>query len=287
MHDIIFTMLEKYKCESFQDYTNALKEIIQEIALLGLWRSKFFDKAAFYGGTSLRILYGLDRFSEDLDFSLMHRNDAFDLDPFNRAVQKELEAFGFQMEVEPIIKKKTQIVSAFIKGGTQVQLLNINAPHAYTKFIPKGQLLQMKMEVDTDPPPDFRTETKILLQPIPFSVTHYALEDSFAGKMHALLCRKWEKRVKGRDWYDFVWFIARQVPLHIKHLEARLIQSGHWPAGKLLTEHDLQEKLQEKIKALNIVQAKQDVERFLRSVAATALWSTEFFNDLAQRIKVV
>lgn len=287
MDNAVFIMLERYNCQTFDDYANALKEIIQEIALLGLWRAKFFEKAAFYGGTSLRILYDLNRFSEDLDFSLLTPNPNFDLKIYNHAVQKELEAFGFKLEVISKPKMQTQIVSAFIKAETKIQLLNLNVPDAFSRYLPKGQQLKIKMEVDVDPPPLFETEIKNLLQPIPFSVKTYALQDALAGKIHAMLCRSWQLRVKGRDWYDFIWFMGRKIPVRLQHLEQRLIQSKHWNEQEKLTEKILKDMLREKIKSLDIDKAKLDVRLFLRDQASIQIWSQGFFLDLVEKLAVI
>ena len=209
MNDSVQSMLEKYKPRSEQDYTNALKEIIQEIALLGLWRSKFYEHAAFYGGSALRILYQLNRFSEDLDFSLLKPDPEFTLAPYNQSICDELNAFGFTVEVKTKEKQvNTSIESAFIKANTKTQLMMIHAPQSLIQQTHGMHQLKIKMEVDTDPPAGFQTEVKTLLQPIPFSVKTYTLPDLFAGKIHALLCRPWKIRVKGRDWYDFIWYIT-------------------------------------------------------------------------------
>ncbi len=198
MQEAIAQMLTKYECKSADDYVHALREILQEIALLGLWRSKFFEKAAFYGGTALRTLYGLDRFSEDLDFSLLEPMADFELKRYSDALEKELVAFGFEVSVE--VKNKsveTAVQSAFLKGNTANQLLVIQAGEEIVRQIPPGQIVRIKLEIDTDPPGGFATENKYLLQPIPFSVRSYTLPNLFAGKMHALLCRRWKNRVKG------------------------------------------------------------------------------------------
>jgi len=287
MDDAVLLMLEKYQCQNLDDYTNALKEIIQEIALLGLWRIKFFEKAAFYGGTSLRILYGLNRFSEDLDFSLLEPNDNFDLSLYNNAVQKELSAFGFESEVISKPKISTQIVSAFIKAGTKIQLLNLKVPDKLVRLLPGDQQLKIKMEVDIIPPPHFKTETKTLLQPIPFSVNAYRLEDILAGKIHAMLYRDWQLRIKGRDWYDFVWFMGRKVAVRLDYLEQRLIQSGQWEKMKRLTEKDLKTLLKEKINNLDIEKAKSDVRLFLKDQASIEIWSQPFFLEMADRLKII
>ena len=143
------------------------------------------------------------------------------------------------------------------------------------------------MEVDTDPPPLFKTENKTLLQPIPFSVNAYALSDAFAGKIHEMLCRNWKTRVKGRDWYDFIWFMGRNVPVHLKHLEQRLIQTGHWDNAKKFTAKDLKDKMRERIDKLNIENAKSDVHVFLKDPDSVAVWSQPFFLEQVDTLKVI
>lgn len=285
MNEVIATMLRKYDCHSRQDYENALKEIVQEIALLGLARAKFFEHAAFYGGTALRILYGLDRFSEDLDFSLLAPDKNFSLESYTQAIAEEINSTGLQVNVSE--KKKTAdtaIKSAFIKAETLNNLIEIKVPEALLASLHNKQQLKIKLEVDTDPPPAFSTEAKRLLQPIPFSVLSYQAPDLFAGKIHAMLCRQWQTRVKGRDWYDFVWFIANNIPLSVKHLQACLVQSNAWDANNPLTLTDVQQLLTDKIKTVNFEQAKQDVQPFLHHVDATNDWSSEFFLDVVGRL---
>src|SRR5271157_4585321 len=207
MNEAIARMMARYDGRRREDYVRALREILQEIALLGLWRSKFFEKAAFYGGTALRILYGLDRFSEDLDFSLLEPKPDFDLSKYCVALQTEMRSFGFEVTIESKEKRRQSAVqSAFIKSNTLKQLVVIETAEELVRTVPRGQVLKIRLEVDTVPPPGFSTEVKYLLHPIPFPVKSYTLPDLFAGKRHALLCRRWKTRVKGRDWYDFVWF---------------------------------------------------------------------------------
>lgn len=286
MNPAIFAMLERYKCVTARDHENALKEIMQEVALLGLWRSKFFEHAAFYGGTALRILYELDRFSEDLDFSLLKPRKDFNLRPYLKAIEAELNGMGFSVTVAERGKSvDTAVESAFIKAGTKEHLLKIRVPDAIVERIPKNTLLNIKLEVDTDPPAGFATEVKTLLQPIPFSVHTYQKPDLFAGKLHAVLQRKWKNRVKGRDYYDFVWYVARDVPVRLKHLEQRLRQSGGWPGGTLQPP-DLLELLRKKFAELDVEAAKRDVSPFLRDPAAVELWSKDFFESLLPRLKM-
>ena len=284
MNEAIASMLERYERGSATDEINALREILQEIALCGLWRARFFERAAFYGGTALRALYGLDRFSEDLDFSLLEPDNRFNLAPYCSSIQEELAAWGFATRVEVRRKSaRSAVESAFLKANTRELLLTINASEAAA--ITHGrQELKIRFEVDTDPPPGFSTETRFLLQPIPFSVRAYDLPSLFAGKMHAVLCRSWKSRVKGRDWYDMVWYVARNTPLDLGHLEARMRQSGHLTHADALSKQSFRELLLKRIESVDLAMAAGDVRRFLAHPSAIDVWSPEFFVDLAQRI---
>ena len=288
MHEAIARMLSKYECRGLNDYINALREILQEVALLGLWRGKFFEKAAFYGGTALRVLYGLDRFSEDMDFSLLEPLDSFDITGYTLFLQRETSGFGFDVRVERIDKAiQSPIQSAFLKANTRNQLLVIETGEEILQVIPQGQILRIKLEVDTDPPPGFETQTRYLLQPIPFAVRAFALPDLFAGKMHAILFRKWKSRVKGRDWYDLVWYAANHPELHLHHLEQRMRQTGDWKENADLTPARFEVILMEAINTLDIEQARKEVEPFVKHPENLSIWSRDFFLDVASRIKCV
>jgi len=288
MHEAIAKMLQKYECERVEDYLRALREIFQEIALLGLWRAKFFERAALYGGSALRILYGLDRFSEDLDFSLLSSYRNFDFTNYGTALEKELSAFGFDVRVEKRNKAITSpIHSAFLKANTLNQLLVIETDKDIIRAVPKGQLLKIKLEIDTDPPSGFFTEIRYLLNPVPFSVRTFMLPDLFAGKMHAILCRKWKKRVKGRDWYDLVWYAANHPELHLSHLEQRLRQTGDWKGSPSLDEKAFRGLLKMAIDDLDVDQARKEVEPFVKSPEQLSIWSQEFFHQIASRIVVI
>jgi hypothetical protein len=287
MHEAVAGMISRYECRSSGDYINALREIMQEIALLGLWRSKFFEHAAFYGGTALRVLHGLDRYSEDMDFTLLEPDIDFDLGRYGDALTKELSAFGFEVRMER--KQKIQpgaVQSAFLKADTYRELLVIEPGADIMREIPQGRLLKIKLEVDTNPPGRFSTETQFLLQPIPFAVRTLVLPDLFAGKMHAALCRQWKKRVKGRDWYDLVWYVARGIPLNLEHLTERMRQSGHWSGSRAMTPAEFQDILNQKIRTLDVVSARRDVEPFLRNADPLAVWSQDFFHSLRSQIQI-
>ncbi|MFH1714629.1 MAG: nucleotidyl transferase AbiEii/AbiGii toxin family protein [Elusimicrobiota bacterium] len=273
-------MLSKYKLDSVASYENALKEIIQEIALLGLWRAKFFEHAAFYGGTALRIFYGMDRFSEDLDFSLLKPNKSFNLFIYNKAVQEELSSMGFNVQVnEKKRNNESNIQAAFIKADTKMYDFEVN--------LDPRKKLKIKFEIDINPPQKFETETKYLLNPTEFYVKVYSKPDLFAGKLHAVLCRRWGKRVKGRDWFDFIWFVKNKVPVNLRHLEARLKQTEHLEKNAVFNADVLREMLLKRIEELDIELAKKDVLLFLSDTERLQTWSKEFFSHIVSQLMVL
>jgi hypothetical protein len=285
MNDAIRKILDSYNCETERDYINSLRDILQRLALLGLWRSKFFEHAAFYGGTALRLLYGLDRFSEDLDFSLRTVNPEFSLSSYSSSLTRELESFGFNARIEvPGKKPDSPIESAFLKADTITQLLVIRTQEKILKGIPRGKLLKIKLEVDTEPPPDFTTETQFLLKPIPFPVRAFTLPDMFAGKLHAVLFRKWRSRVKGRDWYDLLWYAGHHPEVNLIHLEARMRQSGDYTGEHELTLHKLQAMLENAIEELNIDSAGSEVSPFVKNQYPLDAWSKELFMSAVKQI---
>jgi len=289
-HPAIAKMLEKYDLSSADKTYEALREILQEIVLLGLSRAGFFDHALFYGGTALRILHGLDRFSEDLDFSLIAPDANFDLSVYENVVIEALHSFGFEVTIQ-LKNSDSTIKSAFLKGNTSQHLLNIEAPEDIVKTFGQGRLVKIKFEVDTQPPLDFESEKKTLLVPSPFSINTMTLPSLFAGKMHAILCRNWSTRPKGRDWYDLIWYISHGYALDIKHLNARLQQNCAWQESQGITipedidENYILELLTARIDTLDITAAKRDVEVFISDKKILELWSRDFFMDIIQQIK--
>jgi len=275
-----------YKPRNTDEASQALREIMQEIALAGLARGGFFKKAAFYGGTALRIFHGLDRFSEDLDFSLLEVNPKFILDPFFPAIEAEFGALGFKVSIRE--KKKTlvnNIDSAFLKSDTVWRELVLEGT------IPQNGLDQkpsvtIKLEVDREPPLGFETEDKLLIKPVSFYVKCFTLPHLFAGKMHALLFRKWKENVKGRDWYDMEWYIKKGVPLDLNHFVLRAQDSGDWKEDTI-TEKGFHDLLKQKITTVNMDRVKADIRRFLVSPERLDIWSPNYFLDLAKHLKTV
>jgi len=287
MNPAIQRMLERYPRGTIEENVAALREILQQLALLGLWRSKFFEQAAFYGGTALRILYGLDRYSEDLDFSLLVPTPDFSLARYGSALERELAAIGFEVSFERIDEKhESPIESAFIKTNTLKQMVVIDADRRLLGGIQSEQRLKIRLEVDVDPPGGFETETKPILQPVPFAVRTYTLPDLFAGKMHALLYRRWGNRVKGRDWYDFVWYVANCPRLRLSHLEQRMRQSGDYRSDSPLGRDQFREMVRGAVASLDIERARDEVRPFVLDRQALEIWSREFFHALIDKIEL-
>ena len=285
MNQALKDMLASYEPKTPLDYQNAAREIVQEIALLGLWRGGFFEHAAFYGGTALRIFHGLRRFSEDLDFTLMKEGDSTRLETYLFGVATELEAWGFTFEAEPRSEgARTGIESAFLKGNTQLNLLHVGAPEDLTQRMPRSQKIKIKLEMDIDPPPGATTEVKTQLLPTPYQVKLYDQGSLFAGKLHAVLCRGWKSRIKGRDFYDLVWYVGRNTVPNFAHLDARMRQSGHWD-GEPLDSQILTRLLRERFAEIDFTKAADEVRVFLHDPRELDLWSMEFFLDLAKRVE--
>lgn len=281
--NIIEQMIKKYDPQSETELINALKEIFQEITLLGLYRGGFFDKAAFYGGTSLRILYGLERFSEDLDFSLLEKNRDFNIEKYFPSVVSEFEALGIEISLNKKSKSSdTNIESAFLKNDTSIHTLNIEAKGL--ENIHSGRKIKIKLEVDTNPPLKFQTESKTLLLPMTFNVRTMTLPNLYAGKMHALLFRSWKTRVKGRDWFDFEWYVKNNTPLNLEHLCQRMKESGNFNK-EILTKEEFAELLHNKIDTLDIEQAINEVKGFVKDTRVFDFWSKDYFKLLAERIE--
>ena len=282
---VIKKMLEGYPDHMHQ--IDKLREALQQTALLGLARHHFFEHAAFYGGTALRILYGLDRYSEDLDFSLFKPNLDFNFAPFLQGMHQELEGMGFQLNVSLREKNKdTGIWSAFLKANTFALLLSINGKEGL-KGIHRDQKIQIKLEIDVEPPSILPLESKLIKNPIPFYVVTYRTMDLFAGKMHAALCRSWKNRIKGRDWYDVIWYIQNDIPVNLDHLREKMLQTKHLQPAEALNEKDLREHLKKRIDQIDWELAKADAVPFIADKRRLDLWSASFFHDLMKHLRVV
>ncbi|MBP5362600.1 MAG: nucleotidyl transferase AbiEii/AbiGii toxin family protein [Ruminococcus sp.] len=286
MNNVLNEMLRKYQTSGVSDKKNAIKEIMQEIVLCGLSRAGFFQKTAFYGGTALRIFYGLDRFSEDLDFSLMKTDDSFELSDYFPTLRKEIAAYGLNVEISEKQKtKESAIRSAFLKGNTKEHMLLFYASDPITSGIAGDEKIKIKFEVDTNPPNGATFEHKFRLLPAPYEVTLYDMPSLFAGKAHAVICRSWKNRIKGRDLYDYIFYLSRDAALNTEHLKARLVQSDAWKQEDEFTIDDAKKLLCFRFDTINFEQAKEDVLPFIKDTGSLSLWSADFFKQITDNLK--
>ena len=286
MNSVLGEMLKKYETNGISDKKNAIKEIMQEIVLCGLSRAGFFKKTAFYGGTALRIFYGLDRFSEDLDFSLMETDDSFDLSEYFPILRKEIASYGLNVEVSEKQKtKESAIRSAFLKGNTKEHMLLFYASDPVISSVAGDEKIKIKFEVDTNPPIGATFERKYRLLPLPYEVTLYDMPSLFAGKAHAVICRSWKSRVKGRDLYDYIFYLSRGAALNTEHLKARLVQSEAWNQEKIFNIDDAKKLLCSRFDTIDFEQAKDDVRPFIKDTGSLDLWCADFFKQITNDLK--
>ena len=271
-NEIFDNMLSRYELATEQQKRNAIFEVNQQIILAGLYAGGFFESAAFYGGTCLRIFHGLQRFSEDMDFSLLAPDENFDFSKYFQPIVDAFALVGREVEITKKDKKSFgKVESAFLKDNTDV----------YDVTFQTEKSIKIKIEVDTNPPLNFTTEQKLLLQPHSFMTRCFTLPDLFAGKMHALVYRAWKNRVKGRDWYDFEWYVRNGVALDFAHLAERCKQFN----GEDITPESFKEKLIEQLSTADIKQVKEDVLPFVRNPKELDIWSNGYFVQLAEMVK--
>ena len=286
MKNIIEQMLSKYNIKNTNDEVNALKEIIQEIVLSGLSRGGFFKEASFYGGTALRIFYKLDRFSEDLDFALIKPNKEFDLSKYFTYIEKELKAYGLNLEISTKQKSKdSNITSAFVKGDTLEHILKFfpnEVNHEYNHILKN---IKIKFEVDINPPSGATYEEEYKLLPSPHEIKLYDKESLCAGKIHAILCRNWSYRTKGRDLYDYIFFLANNINVNIELIKNKLIDSNYIKPNSNFNIDTLKELLIKKFNEIDYTEAKEDVLPFIKDIDSLNLWNKDFFISITKNLK--
>ena len=279
MIDIIQQRLATYNSRNALEEEQATKEILQEVSLYSLWRGGFFEIGAFQGGTSLRILHRLPRFSEDLDFILLQPDSAFDWERYLKPLIAGLTEFGLESEVLNEGKMDRNIREALIKNDSVANQLNLRFDRSRS-----SPTLKIKLEIDVNPPAGSGFTHTYLDFPLDFEIHHQDLPSNFALKIHALLCRPY---LKGRDWYDFNWYIRQNVQPNVPHLQAALNQAGPWKEQHPTIDIQwIVEQLQKKIAAIDWKAAVADVERFipLPDRQSLSLWSTRFFSTRAARL---
>ena len=286
MNNVIEQMLSKYEIKNTNDEINALKEIIQEIVLSGLSRGRFFDEVAFYGGTALRVFYKLDRFSEDLDFALIFPNKEYDLSKYFTYIEKELKAYGLNLEIKSKQKSiDSNITSAFLKGDTLEHILKFFPSEVEHKYDSLLKDIKIKFEVDINPPSGATYEEKYKLLPSPHQIKLYDKESLLAGKIHAILCRGWKTRTKGRDLYDYVFFLASDTKVNIELIKNKLIESRYIESNSNFNINSLKELLINKFSEIDYAEAKEDIIPFIKNVDSLNIWSKEFFISITENLE--
>lgn len=283
---IIQQMINKYQPKTIEDKKNAIKEVLQEVVLAALSKTDFFNVSAFYGGSALRIFYGIDRFSEDLDFSLLTTHENFDLTKYLKPIRDIVNSLGLDFEVSKKEKSRdSNIDSAFMKGNTKETFISIYPNTDDFKHIIHNEKIIIKFEVDVNPPQYARTEIKYRLLPFPYQVRVYDQESLFAGKIHAVIARSWKNRVKGRDLYDYLYYLGLNTKVNLKHLEARLKQTQTIEEDIELTKEMLIKILKQRFEHIDYEQAKRDVRPFISDPSRLDLWSIDFFQSVTESIK--
>ena len=265
-------MVAEFRPQNQTEKNNAQHEVMQRIALTGLYRGGFFEHAAFYGGTCLRIFHNLRRFSEDMDFTLTEKNPHIHLEDYFPQIIESFKLTGREVTIKKKDKKTFgKVESAFLKDNTD----------AFDIAFQTEKTIKVKIELDTNPPLGFDTEQKILFKPFNSLIRCVTLPDLYAGKMHALAFRNWKTRIKGRDWYDFEWYVSNNIPLNFSHLQKRIYDFN----GIEMTKEDFLNTLRNRLATGDIASVKQDVLRFLRADPRELdIWSNDYFLQLADRI---
>ena len=288
MNNVIEIMLNKYNPLNNEERENALKEIFQEIALSGLSHGGFFDHAAFYGGTCLRIFYGLNRFSEDLDFALIKKEEKFNLDEYFPALEKEFLSYGIEINVESKIKNfDSNIQSAFIKGNTYVLMMTFFPKNEEISKIISNKKIKIKFEVDTTNPSGFNVETKFRMMPSPYEVRIFDESTLFAGKVHAIICRNYKNHVKGRDYYDYLFYIGKGTKLNLKYLKNKLINTNNNFNKEEITLDKIKELLKERFESVDYELAKEDVSNFIQDKSSLKIWKKELFISTLDLLDII
>ena len=282
MIDLIQNKLAEYKVTGPIEEENALKEIVQEIMLFALWKADFFEVAAFQGGTSLRVLHGLNRFSEDIDFILLEPDPNFSWQPYLEQLSETCKEFGIEPEALDKNNMDRDVKAALIKDNSIANQLNLSFMDN-----PSGRKLKIKLEIDCNPPLGSGFEYTYLDFPVDFEVCHQDMSSNFALKIHALLCRGY---LKGRDWYDFNWYIAQGVKPNLLLLQNALDQYGPWQGLAIKVDREwLVKELGDKIISINWKDAAMDVERFLKPAEQKSLnlWSEKFYMNKLNKLDVL
>ena len=285
MLSTIEELIKLYNPKNINEMKLALKEIVQNIVLIGLSRANFFSKASFYGGTALRIFYGLNRYSEDLDFTLNKVDESFSLEPYINSIKEVCLSYGFKIDVEIKTKKvSTPIESVFAKLNTYQTFINLGVNDNLTNILHKDETLKVKFEVDCYPSLGFNVENKWITNPEFATVNVLDLESLFAGKLHAILCRSYKNNVKGRDYYDFIFYINKKIKPNLLYLKNKLVESNKLSKLDDFNIDILKRMLINRFNEVDFSQVKQDAQKFTIKNENLNFYCKELFIDCLNRL---
>ena len=285
MATAIENMIKLYNPTTIEETKYALREIVQSIVLIGLSKAGFFNVASFYGGTALRIFYGLNRYSEDLDFTLNNVNENFSIDLFTDKIKEIAASYGLDLEISSKIKRvKTPIESAFAKVNTYQAFISLKVSNNIINLLHKDEVLKVKFEIDCNPPLGFNVETKWINSPEFASVIVLDEESLFAGKIHAILCRNYKNNVKGRDYYDFLFYISKRVSPNLTYLRNKLISSGKLNENDEFNMIILKQMLKERFDTVDYNQIKLDAMRFILKQEDLSFYNKDVFVQMLDKL---
>ena len=282
---ILEEMIKQYNPETSEETKAALREILQSIVLVGLSRGGFFNKASFYGGTALRIFYGLNRYSEDLDFTLNEKDETFDFEYYFKSINDVASSYGLELEFSTKVKMvETPIESAFAKLNTYQALIKLKVDENLLTILHKDEVMKVKFEVDCNPSLGFDNEIRWLDLPEFASVSVLDQPSLFAGKIHAILCRSYKNNVKGRDYYDFLFYMRQKIKPNMNYLRNKLIETQKLKENDYFDINVLKNMLMEKIESIDFNQVKNDAQKFIFKNENLEYFSKELFVDMIKRL---
>ena len=278
-------IIKSYNPKTIEETKAIIRELLQQIVLIGLSRSGFFNYASFYGGTALRIFYGLNRYSEDLDFTLNKEDLNFSIEPFVNKIIEVAHSYGFDIEIQTKIKNiKTPIENAFAKLNTYQTFINLKINDRLVNLLHKDELIKVKFEIDCNPSLGFNVENKYLSMLEFANVAVLDKESLFARKLHALLCRSYKNNVKGRDYYDFLFFIQRKIKPNLTYLRNKLIESHKINENDEFNIDNLKNMLKKRFDEVDFDLVKNDAEHFVFKNEDLSYFSKELFIDMVDTL---
>jgi len=253
---------------SDEEKLNRCRELIQFLCLKIFDEHKFFGNLAFTGGTALRVVFGARRFSEDLDFSLVRKDD-YSFSRMNGDLLKALTLAGLKAESKPKYEKPVH--------STMLRFPGILKEIGLSPL--EGQKLSIKLEVDTNPPKGGHVQARIIQRAYVFNVVHFDLPSMFATKLHACFYRNY---LKGRDFYDFIWYMGNKVKPNFTLLNNAIAQTqGTNPA---INEGNFMEFLLKGIERVDFKEAQKDVERFLEDKSELRLFDAKLIKHSIEAV---